>query len=56
MPTIGHEFDERHRSVGGARRYDRCRSSQRSARRSCPPRILMIKTLSTIMVRERVED
>jgi hypothetical protein len=55
MPTICHEFDKRHSSVGWARRYDRRRSSQRSAWGSCPLRILMIKTLPLIMVRERVE-
>jgi hypothetical protein len=56
MPTICHEFEKRHSSVDWARRYDRWRSSQRSARRSCPLRILMIKALPMIMVRERVED
>jgi hypothetical protein len=43
MPTVGHEFDKSVGSVDRARGDDRRRDSRRSAWRSSPLRILMIK-------------
>ena len=54
MPTICHDCDRRLNTGGRVRRDDRWRRSQRSARGSRPLGILMIKTLSMIMVRLRV--
>jgi hypothetical protein len=54
MPAIHHDFDKMGSSCGQARRRNRRRSNLRSTGRSPPLGILMIKTLSMIVIRERV--
>ena len=55
MPAIHHDFDKRRSSRGQVRRRNRRRSSLPSTGRSPPLEILMIKTLSMIVIRERVD-
>jgi hypothetical protein len=55
MPAIHHDFDKRRISCRQVRRRNRRRTSLRSVGISSPLEILVIKTLSRIVIRERVD-
>ena len=55
MPAIRHDFDNRRNSRDQVRPRNRWRSRQRSTERSPPLETLVIKTLSMIVLGERVD-
>jgi hypothetical protein len=56
MPTVCYVFDKSFSSACQVMRDERWRRIRRDARGSRPLRIVMIKTQSMIMVRQRVDS